>query len=313
MKTSLVLVAVLLAFATASYGAHGRDYWPLDVGYYWIQHSDSEGGNYFPRHKGYYIEGEDSIAGVLNYMMKNEAKTDGDSLLEQPMYVWAAGDSTGVYWSAVAVYPDLDSAYIFTFPVPMIPDSALTQGYTWEYDVDIFDSHFKNVTESTTDTVIVPAGTFTNCLNIWTVETDLGTGDTTSMYHAYYAKDVGEVRRQGCWEEWSQSWDWKLIEYSVGVQESEKTGPPAGLALLQNSPNPFSTVTTIEYSLPSPSDVTVKVYDVLGREVATLASGFTNSGTHSVKWEAKDAVSGIYLYKITADGHSSVKKCIVVK
>ncbi|MEJ2615158.1 MAG: T9SS type A sorting domain-containing protein [Ignavibacteriaceae bacterium] len=83
--------------------------------------------------------------------------------------------------------------------------------------------------------------------------------------------------------------------------------------LYQNYPNPFNPITTITYSLPKNSFVTLKIYDLLGREVVTLVNEEKHSGTYKVIWNAQNKPSGIYFYKITAGGYSKAHKMILMK
>jgi hypothetical protein len=83
------------------------------------------------------------------------------------------------------------------------------------------------------------------------------------------------------------------------------TGVPLLFELEQNYPNPFNPTTTIEYRLSAGSDVTLKVYDLLGREVRTLVSERQNSGNHSVTFNAQNLSSGVYFYTLRASGIES--------
>ena len=84
--------------------------------------------------------------------------------------------------------------------------------------------------------------------------------------------------------------------------------------LNQNYPNPFNPETKISYSLPNSCFVTLKVYDMLGKEVQTLVNKFQNANTYSVNFNAGKLASGIYFYKLqTEDGYSNVKKMIIIK
>ncbi|MCB2230977.1 PKD domain-containing protein [bacterium] len=88
---------------------------------------------------------------------------------------------------------------------------------------------------------------------------------------------------------------------------------PTEYALAQNYPNPFNPSTTIEFSLPVAGNVSVKVYNIMGQEVAALADGLYGAGTHSLVWNASDKASGVYFYRITTDAFTSTKKMILLK
>jgi L-ascorbate metabolism protein UlaG (beta-lactamase superfamily) len=91
----------------------------------------------------------------------------------------------------------------------------------------------------------------------------------------------------------------ELREDAASVRE--EPGRPSGFTLGRNYPNPFNPSTTIEFSLPRSGFVTLKIYDLLGREKATLISGHLGAGTHRALWNAGNAVSGIYFYRLKAE------------
>ena len=84
-------------------------------------------------------------------------------------------------------------------------------------------------------------------------------------------------------------------------------------ALDQNFPNPFNPSTSISYRLPEASDVVVKIYDVMGNEVATLVNGRQDAGVHQVVFDAAKLSSGSYIYSIKAGNFSATKKMILMK
>jgi hypothetical protein len=88
---------------------------------------------------------------------------------------------------------------------------------------------------------------------------------------------------------------------------------PEKYSLLQNYPNPFNPVTTIEYSIPQGSNVSIKVYDMLGREVASLVNKYQETGTYVVEWNASALSSGVYLYTIKSGSFAETKKMILSK
>ncbi len=88
---------------------------------------------------------------------------------------------------------------------------------------------------------------------------------------------------------------------------------PSGFNLQQNYPNPFNPVTNIKFSLPKAGLVTLKVYDISGREVAELVNQNLNAGTFNFDFDASHLSSGVYFYRISADGFKDVKKMMLVK
>jgi hypothetical protein len=79
---------------------------------------------------------------------------------------------------------------------------------------------------------------------------------------------------------------------------------PKEYNLAQNYPNPFNPVTTIQYSLKAPSSVTLEIFDMLGRKVATLVNEHKPAGMYTIRWEASRASSGLYFYKINVIGEN---------
>ena len=88
---------------------------------------------------------------------------------------------------------------------------------------------------------------------------------------------------------------------------------PQDYSLSQNYPNPFNPTTIIGYSIPKASFVTLKVYDILGREIATLVNAEKSFGNYNVEFNGSGLSSGIYFYKLQTGDYSSVKKMVLIK
>jgi xylan 1,4-beta-xylosidase len=88
---------------------------------------------------------------------------------------------------------------------------------------------------------------------------------------------------------------------------------PRRFELKQNFPNPFNPTTMIDYQLPKNSNVTLKVYDVLGREVSTLVNQKQGAGVYNVAFNANNLPSGVYFYRVTAGSFSDTKKLLLLK
>jgi len=90
------------------------------------------------------------------------------------------------------------------------------------------------------------------------------------------------------------------------------TGPKE-FKLEQNYPNPFNPMTTIQYQLPQDAKVTLKVYDILGSEVATLVNEQKEAGYYEVEFSASSFASGIYVYRLQAGNYISTKKMMLLR
>jgi len=100
------------------------------------------------------------------------------------------------------------------------------------------------------------------------------------------------------------------ITTSVGSDVSEVVN---GFMLYQNYPNPFNPTTKISWQSPVGSWQTLKIYDVLGNEIATLVNEYKPAGNYQISFDASELVSGIYFYMLTANGFSGTKKMILMR
>ena len=100
-----------------------------------------------------------------------------------------------------------------------------------------------------------------------------------------------------------------MTELSV----DEEVIAPKTFTLEQNYPNPFNPTTTIQFSLNTASPVKLTVFDILGQEVATLVNEYKSVGSHKVQWRANTMPSGVYYYRLEADGFSKTHKMVLMK
>jgi hypothetical protein len=106
-------------------------------------------------------------------------------------------------------------------------------------------------------------------------------------------------------------------DYPTDVAE-DSPPLPRGLTLYQNYPNPFNPVTNIRFNLPRSASVCLDIYDILGRKVTTLVDDLCRPGLHSVTWNGTDArghsvASGVYFYRLRADGRAVTRKMVILK
>ncbi len=107
--------------------------------------------------------------------------------------------------------------------------------------------------------------------------------------------------------------DTLYIENTVDVKDEGSLLSPNVYNLAQNYPNPFNPTTTIQYSIPQGSNVTLKVYDILGNEVAALVNEEKERGVYTVNFDASHLASGMYLYRLQAGSFVETKKMILIK
>ena len=108
--------------------------------------------------------------------------------------------------------------------------------------------------------------------------------------------------------------DYNSIEGVTGNSPKESAANlPTEFALLQNYPNPFNPSTTINYELPASNFVTLKIYDLVGKEVATLVNEKLDAGRYSATFNGSNLASGMYFYKITAGEFTFVRKMVLIK
>ena len=109
-----------------------------------------------------------------------------------------------------------------------------------------------------------------------------------------------------------------ILDIISGYLTVQQESLPNRFLLKQNYPNPFNGDTTIEYLIPSASNILFKIYDMSGKEIRILYNGYHNSGSAKIIWDGKDknsqsVASGIYFYSIVSGRNSLVKKLTLVK
>ena len=129
---------------------------------------------------------------------------------------------------------------------------------------------------------------------------------STYKYPGVSLWEYTEITHSYVWDEYTAAW---TAAASVLVQ----SGLPETFDLRQNYPNPFNPSTVISYELPVSSEVTLRVYDLLGREVATLVTGKVDAGIHAVTFDATRFGSGIYFYRITAGPFVDSRKMVLLR
>jgi hypothetical protein len=104
------------------------------------------------------------------------------------------------------------------------------------------------------------------------------------------------------------------IRATIGTAVSGDAGSiPVEYSVGQNYPNPFNPSTTIEFALRQSGFVTLKIYDMLGNEVATLIAAKLNAGRYQVEWAPNDLPSGVYFYRLETESFAQTKKLMLLR
>lgn len=136
--------------------------------------------------------------------------------------------------------------------------------------------------------------------------------DSVSGSHDVYLKFLGA----GTDQLFRINWFRFLSEYDTPTSvdnPSGETGVIRKFQLRQNYPNPFNPTTNISFYIPKDSRVSLKVFDILGKEIATIVDQDIERGEHNYEWNASEFVSGIYFYRITAEDFSDTYKMVLLK
>jgi len=141
-------------------------------------------------------------------------------------------------------------------------------------------------------------------------------------YHYWYAKGIGLVRYAYEAQIHASSYGGIVAGILNGIVygdsalvkvENELNEKPLGFSLFPNYPNPFNPVTTIQYDIPSRENVSLVIYNVLGRQVAILVDEQKPAGSYHVEFDAHSLPSGVYFYRLQAGSFAETKKLILLK
>lgn len=218
--------------------------------------------------------------------------------------------------------------YTYTPPaVQAVIPFTVGLSYMSQYDsVSIFPGYYYIITTTATidafGTMLLPSGTYP-CLRVTLDDMNVmhtpGSVDTSyGRSYNFYADDLTEVHIGGISEEqfYMPTVDVYSIVYSQRVDPSAvgETLPDQHRGTLhQNRPNPFSTGTTITYSIPFTGFVTLTIFDITGNEVATLVNQQQSAGVHEISVDGAGLTAGVYYYRLTTGEAALTRKMTVIK
>jgi len=138
-----------------------------------------------------------------------------------------------------------------------------------------------------------------------------GSGTTTENKHYFFPDEVNDLNTSKLFYRLKQIDFNGEFEYSSEIEIDINV--PNNFQLKQNFPNPFNPTTTINYQVPIKSNVTLKIFDILGTEVEVLVDEIKDAGFYNVIFDASKLASGVYLYSIQTENYSNTKKLILIK
>lgn len=136
--------------------------------------------------------------------------------------------------------------------------------------------------------------------------------DTVITHYAHAIVPSGDGGFYACGYDYNKIWVVKLAPDLTGINDGI-SALPEKISLRQNFPNPFNASTSISFELAQPSDITLTVYDILGRRISVLADGYFEAGAHSVTFDGGKLSSGVYFYNLKAGDLSRTRSMILLK
>jgi hypothetical protein len=250
------------------------------------------------------LASDDKFSNVLvdmNYLTNAFYKKD--TLEKDAHYYWrvkASNDSGESSWTATQM---------FTAIAPFITVTKPNGGEQWQRGLSYFIQWNDNIVE---DVVIqlykgdrlstTIASTSNHRAYKWAISTNFAIGSDYSIKIKSKTDTLFDVSDK----------KFAVIDTTSTFVKNESS-VVKDYALYQNYPNPFNPTTTIYFALPSKSFVTLKVFDILGREVSTIVSEEMSTGNYTREWNAANRSSGIYFYRLQAGSFTETKKLILLK
>jgi hypothetical protein len=330
----------IVAGVTSSYGSGSRDVWLIKV--------DSTGNEVWNKtFGGFSSDGAWSVQQTVDkgYIITGWTFSNGLGYLGNVFLVKA--DSSGnEEWSKAFGGTDVDRGY---FVEQTIDSGYIITGYTSSFGAGLDDmlliktdksgneewnktfggtgrDYGYSVQQTTNRGYIITGYTLSYGAggdDVWVVKTDInGNEEWNNTYGGVYSdvgysiketSDGGYIITGHTLSYGSGLHDVWLIRIGSNVTEKETQLSISSYALYQNFPNPFNPSTTINYQIPELSFVIIKVYDVLGNEIATLVNEEKPAGKYAVDFIANNLPSGVYLYRLKAGEFVSAKKMIILK
>ena len=277
MKQIIILSLVLFTRLVA------QDYFPLEVGNTWIYHVNS----YFPDTMTYHVSDSLNIDhvkyflyGISEYSFKDTIRKDAVG------NIWKKVNGVDYLWFDFTK----DSGAVYTFP---------DHNPSYYYNVKIVDKNFTLQTNS---------GNYSHCIKLFF---DIPQFVDEEVFYSF-APEMGIIEMYGGDGPQLLLDSASIIGSPTGIIYEQQ--PSSNLfELRQNYPNPFNPTTTISYSLYRACYVTLKIYDVTGREIKTLVNEEKSRAIYYLDLNGNNLPSGIYFYQLRTNEFIQTKKMVLLK
>lgn len=225
--------------------------------------------------------------------------------------------------SSSVIFSDNGSTTVKTADLSRTGEGWYINGTWYSAKPSVLKIHYRNMTNWAAPTIYFwntgsgqtstwPGKAMENEGAGWFCYPIVGTTSASIIFSNNGASQTANLSRTG--EGWYKSGVWYSTKPAGKDEASENDGIVSNeFTLFQNYPNPFNPSTTIGFNLPSDGLVTLKVYDVLGKEIATLINESISSGNHVVSFDAAQFPSGVYFYRLTSEGRTEIRKMTLMK
>ena len=259
--------------------------------------------------------------GAFDLQVSTNPDFTSDLLVNETNYTDTLYQLTGLhgqqeyFWRVRAHNPsgsgEFSEAFSFRTGFPAQPVLAYPEHGETEVPIDV--TFYWEETPAA-ETYRFQLATATGFLPHQMVVDSMGVTDTTLIvsdleHDKVYFWRIGAANEYGT-SLWSSS---RGFTTKTATHIAGEDGIPAEYSLSQNYPNPFNPATTIRYEIPEQGHVSIKIYDMLGREVAVLVDDVVAAGRYSVQFDASNLPSGIYIYRIVSDNYVESKRMTFVK